>query len=175
MFHSKILKEQSSYLIKYLNEEHTMNDSIDISKFKHKTAVTVRFHEVDMLGVCNNAVYINFFEQARLQYIKDAGLIPEGGLFSDGKLYFIVRNEINYRNHARFDDELNIFTRISFIKISSFGFEHVIVNLKSQELIVDGSGVIVHVDPVTRKSTPLPQDFIEKVKTFQGDVTVLKE
>ncbi len=148
---------------------------MDISEFKHKVKVTVRFHEVDMLGVCNNAVYINYFEHARLQYIKATGLIPEKGLFSDGRIFFMVRNEINYRGHAHFDDELNVYTRISYIKNSSYGFEHLIENSKTGEIIVDGSGVVVHVDPGTGKSTPLPDFFYEKIKAFQSDVKIFKD
>ncbi|HKB86212.1 MAG TPA: thioesterase family protein [Ignavibacteriaceae bacterium] len=147
---------------------------MDRTDFKHKIIVTVRFNEVDMLGVCNNAVYINYFEHARLQYIKAAGLMPEGGIFSDGRLFFMVRNEINYRGHAHYDDELNIYTRISYIKNSSYGFEHLIEN-KRDEIIVDGTGVVVHVDPKTRKSTPLPEFFYEKVKAFQGEVKIINE
>lgn len=141
--------------------------------FSHQTKVTVRFHEVDMLGVCNNAVYINYFEHARLQYVKDLGLIPEKGLFTDGSLFFMVRNEINYKSHARFDDELIIYSKVSFIKNSSYGFEHLIVNAKTNELIVDGSGVVVHVDPKTKKSTPLPEKFVAAVKEFEKDLVVL--
>jgi len=147
---------------------------MDRTDFKHKIIVTVRFNEVDMLGVCNNAVYINYFEHARLQYIKAAGLMPEGGIFSDGRLFFMVRNEINYRGHAHYDDELNIYTRISYIKNSSYGFEHLIEN-KRNEIIVDGTGVVVHVDPKSRKSTPLPEFFYEKVKAFQGEVKIINE
>ena len=147
---------------------------MDRTDFKHKIIVTVRFNEVDMLGVCNNAVYINYFEHARLQYIKAAGLMPEGGIFSDGRLFFMVRNEINYRGHAHYDDELNIYTRISYLKNSSYGFEHLIEN-KRDEIIVDGTGVVVHVDPKSRKSTPLPEFFYEKVKAFQGEVKIINE
>jgi acyl-CoA thioester hydrolase len=144
-------------------------------KVSHKYTVRVRFHEVDMLGVCNNAVYINFFEDARLRYIKEAGLMPEGGLFSDGKLFFMVRNEINYRDHSYYDDELEIETRVSFIKNSSFGFEHRITKKNSGKLIADGSGVVVYVDPATRKSSKLPESFYEKVKEYQGEVKVTGE
>jgi acyl-CoA thioester hydrolase len=147
---------------------------MDLKNFKHQTTVTVRFHEIDMLGVCNNAVYINYFEQARLQYVKDLGLVPEKGLFTDGSLFFIVRNEINYLSHARFDDELIIFSRVSFLKNSSYGFEHIILNSKTKEIIVDGSGVIVHVDPKTRKSSPLPEKFISAIKAFEKDLVILK-
>lgn len=151
-----------------------MSDLLTPKDFKYKYIVTVRFHEVDMLGVCNNAVYINFFETARLEYIKAAGLMPGNGIFSDGKIFFMVRNEINYKGHAHYDDVLEVYSRISFIKNSSFGYDHLIVKQKSGEVIVDGKGVVVYVDPKTRKSTSLPASFIEKVKVFEPSVKILR-
>ena len=147
---------------------------METKEFKHKITVKVRFHEVDMLGICNNAVYINFFEQARLEYVKEAGLMPEGGIFSDGRLFFMVRNEINYCGHSFYDDELDVYSRVSFIKNSSFGYDHIIVRKKTGEIIVDGKGVVVFVDPKTRKSTPLTEEFIEKIKKFEPGVKILQ-
>lgn len=152
-----------------------MNEVLTPESFKQVYTITVRFHEVDMLGVCNNAVYINFFETARLEYIKAAGLMPDNGIFSDGKIFFMVRNEINYRSHAYYDDVLDVYSRISYIKNSSFGYDHLIVKQKSSEIIVDGKGVVVYVDPKTRKSTSLPESFIKKVKTFEPNVKILRE
>jgi acyl-CoA thioester hydrolase len=146
---------------------------MNIDDFKHKITVQVRFHEVDMLGVCNNAVYINYFETARLEYIKAVGLMPEKGIFSDGKLYFMVRNEINYLDHAYFDDELDVYTKISFVKNSSFGFDHLILKKKSGKVIADGKGVIVHVDPKTRKSINLGHDMVDKIRLFEAGVVIL--
>jgi acyl-CoA thioester hydrolase len=152
-----------------------MTDKILTPKdFAHKIMITVRFHEVDMLGVCNNAVYINFFETARLEYIKAAGLMPEKGIFSDGKIFFMVRNEINYRSHSFYDDVLEVYSKISYIKNSSFGYDHLIVKQKTGEMIVDGKGVVVYVDPKTRKSTSLPESFIEKVKAFEPSVKIFR-
>ena len=152
-----------------------MSELLSPKDFKHRYTTTVRFHEVDMLGVCNNAVYINFFETARLEYIKAAGLMPENGIFTDGKIFFMVRNEINYRSHAYYDDVLDVYSRITYIKNSSFGYDHLIVKQKSGEIIVDGKGVVVYVDPKTRKSTLLPDIFIKKVKAFEPSVKILRE
>jgi len=143
--------------------------------FIHEITLTVRFHEVDMLGVCNNAVYINFFETARLEYIKAAGLMPEKGIFSNGKIFFMVRNEINYRSHAYYDDVLNVYSKISYIKNSSFGYDHLIIKQNTGEMIVDGKGVVVYVDPKTRKSISLPDSFVEKIKAFEPSVKILRE
>jgi acyl-CoA thioester hydrolase len=148
---------------------------MNVEEFKHKITLTVRFNEVDMLGVCNNVVYLNYFEHARLEYIKSLGLMPERGIFSDGRIFFIVRNEINYRGHAHYDDELNIYSKISYIKSSSYGFKHLIENSRTKEIIVDGSCVIVHVDPDTGKSAPLPVFFYEKVKAFEGEVKKIEK
>ncbi len=137
------------------------------NKFYHVTRLRVRFHEVDMLGVCNNAVYISFFEQSRLEYLKEAGLIPEKGLFSDGYDFFMVRNEINYRSHSRFEDELEIYTRISYIGNTSYGFEHIIINTTSGKEVVDGAGVVAQVDQKTGKSFPLSDEFLKKVELFE--------
>ena len=152
-----------------------MSELLSPKDFKHRYTTTVRFHEVDMLGVCNNAVYINFFETARLEYIKAAGLMPENGIFTDGKIFFMVRNEINYRSHAYYDDVLDVYSRITYIKNSSFGYDHLIVKQKSGEIIVDGKGVVVYVDPKTRKSMSLPESFIDNVKAFEPSVKILRE
>lgn len=148
---------------------------MNIKDFTHKTTVKVRFHEVDMLGVCNNAVYINYFEHARLEYVKEAGLIPEGGIFSDGKLFFMVRNEINYRGHSFYDDELAVYSKVTYIKNSSFGYDHIVIRKKSGEAIVDGKGVVVFVDPKTRKSTPITEDIIKKIKAYEPDVKIISK
>lgn len=149
--------------------------TLTINDFKHKYTVIVRFNEVDMLGVCNNAVYLNYFETARLEYIKSLGLMPAKGIFSDGKLFFIVHNEIDYLDHASYDDILDVYSRIAFIKNSSFGYDHLVVNQKTGKEIAKGKGVVVYVDPATRKSTDLPESFIEAIKNYEPQVLIVKD
>ncbi|MBS3999318.1 MAG: acyl-CoA thioesterase [Desulfobulbaceae bacterium] len=147
---------------------------MDLNDFKHKLSVKVRFNEVDMLGVCNNAVYINFFEEGRIQYLKDLKIFTGNNLFPGNELYFMVRNEINYRAHSRYDDKLNIYTRVSYIKNSSFGFEHIIEKAKTKEIVVDGTGVMAHVNPQTRKSSPLPERFYQLITQYESNVKIIK-
>ena len=127
-----------------------------------------------MLHIVNNAVYFTYFEQARIQYAKDAGLLPDDNIFSEESLYYMVHNEINYLKPAFFDDDLNIYTRISYIKHSSFGFEHIVENSKSKKIIAEGGGVSVNVNPVSKKSSPISDEVIEKVKTYEPSVKILR-
>jgi len=152
-----------------------MQPTKNISNFHHINKAKVKFNEVDMLHIVNNAVYFNYFEQARIQYAKDAGLFPDDNIFSEESLYYMVHNEINYFKPSFFDDELNIYTRISYIKHSSFGFEHIVENSKSKKIIAEGGGVSVHVNPVSKKSSPISNEVIEKVKSFEPSVKILKQ
>ncbi len=147
---------------------------MNIQHFKHHTSVTVRFHEVDMLGVCNNAVYLNYFEYARLQYIKDLGLLPEAGIFTTGDVFFMVRNEVNYKSHAFYDEKLIIFSRVSFIKNSSYGFEHIIIKDTTKEIVADGAGIFVHVDAKTKKPITIKQHMIDVIKNYEPGLKILR-
>ena len=151
-----------------------MNPTKNISDFHHIYKIKVKFNEVDILQIVNNAVYLNYFEQAKIQYAIDTGFIPLENIFSPYNVYYMVHNQIDYLKIARFNDELNIYTRISYIKNSSFGFDHIVENSKTKKIIAEGSGVSVHVDPFTRKSTPLTNDFIQKVKMIEPSVKILR-
>ena len=117
---------------------------MDISNYKHKIIEVVKFHEVDMLSVCNNAVYFNYFEDARIKYMQDIK-----------------------KNYA-----LKVYTRIEFIKNSSFGFRHIIEKAATKTIIAKGGGVVVHIDRSNNKSLPLPQEFYDAVQNFEKDVVI---
>jgi acyl-CoA thioester hydrolase len=151
-----------------------MKPGKNISDFHHIYKLKVRLYEVDILQIVNNAVYFNYFEQARIHYAKDAGLLPDDNIFSEESLYYMVHNEINYIKPAFFDDELSIYTRISYIKNSSFGFDHIVENSKSKIIIAEGEGVSVHVNPISQKSSLISDEVIEKVKSFEPSVKILR-
>lgn len=150
-----------------------MKSTKEKSMFNHIYDVTVKFEEVDMLRIVNNAVYFNYFEQARIKYAKDLGLLPNGGIESTETAFYMARNEINYLKVAKFEDNLRVYTRVSYIRHSSFGFEHIIENIDTKQVIAEGTGVLVYVNPMSKESINLPYDFYHKVKNFERDVEIL--
>ena len=139
------------------------------NKYKHQISEIVKFHEVDMLGVCNNAVYFNYFEDARIKYLQDLSKKYQFKEFLVGDSFFImVHNEIDYINSAHLDDNLNVFTKISKVSNSSFSFEHYIERENDMIEIAKGTGVVVHINKVTKKSQPLPEEFHSAVLDSDG-------
>src|SRR5690606_40626326 len=65
--------------------------------------MSVRDYECDMQGVVNNAVYQNYLEHARHEFLKSRGL-DFAQLTADGIIVVVVRAEIDYRASLRSGD-----------------------------------------------------------------------
>ncbi|MEW6507861.1 MAG: thioesterase family protein [Bacteroidota bacterium] len=148
---------------------------MDTTEFKHFIIETVRFHEVDLLGVCNNAVYFNYFEDARIKYVQDIKknyMLKE--LLEGNSFFIMVHNECDYFEPAFLDDQLKIYSRVNFVKNSSFGFEHIVEKISTGKIISKGSGVVVNINKFSRKPLPLPDEFYNAVKDYEKNVKVQK-
>ncbi|MGD9781362.1 MAG: acyl-CoA thioesterase [Kiritimatiellia bacterium] len=76
---------------------------------KHATCLTVRPYECDSYGHVNHAVYVNYLEHARMQFLHAAGFDYKG-LIAAGFFTVIARLDISYRSPAYADDALEIET-----------------------------------------------------------------
>ena len=146
-----------------------------MENFKHKIIETVKFHEVDLLGVCNNAVYFNYFEDARIKYLQNLKNEFSISEILTGDLFFIMaHNYCDYLLPAVLDDELEVYTKISKLKNTSFEVEHIVIKIATKEIIAKGGGVLVHINKETKKSVLLPNAFYDAVLNYEKDVEVIK-
>ena len=71
--------------------------------------LTVRGYELDSYGHVNNAVYLQYFEQARWEYMKAEGLLEK---INEQTLFLVVVDtHIRYMRESNLFDELVIETR----------------------------------------------------------------
>lgn len=148
---------------------------MEIVNYKHKIIEVVRFHEVDMLGVCNNTIYFNYFEDARIKYTQDIKKTFSLSKLYEGNSFIIMaHNECDYLEPAYLDDELHIHSRISFIKTTSFGFRHLVEKVSSGKIIARGGGVVVHIDKFSKKPLQLPQEFYDAIQQYENKVEIIR-
>jgi len=77
-------------------------------KKKHITEFTVRGYELDSYGHLNNAVFLQYLEQARWEYTRDTGML---GDFCAKELFLVVvETHIRYMQEARLFDRLSVET-----------------------------------------------------------------
>lgn len=75
----------------------------------YKTRIIVRSYECDSYSHVNNAVYLNYLEAARMDYLHQIGFDYKGLVAASYYLY-ITHIDIHYKNSAHLDDELTIET-----------------------------------------------------------------
>ncbi len=122
---------------------------------EHSCTLTVRSYECDSYGHVNNAIYLNYLEFARHEYLKHIGLAI-GALRAAGYAIWVVEIAIRYRKPAVADDGLLILTRpLERSRASGVLRQRILKDgdeLASAEVrwaCVDGEG----------RPTPLPADF----------------
>ena len=141
----------------------------DLKKFRHRYQVRVRNFEVDSQGIVHNAIYLEYCEIGRVEYVRELGvrLLPTG-IFDNEVKINVKRNEINYESPARLDEIVDVYTRISYIKSSSFCFEHLLINSATGEIYVLQKSVQVNLNSQTGKPERLPDHLREIIIAFEG-------
>ena len=147
---------------------------MEITDFNHSFSFNVRFRDVDLMGVVNNAVYFSYFEDSRIDYldtIKKKFNLSE--FLENDNFVIMAHNECDYIKPLFMNDKVTIFTKINFIKKSSFGFVHLIINQRG-EVIAKGGGVFVYIDKNSMKSKPLADEFYKAITEFEKEVNILE-
>ena len=166
----------------YLRENNMKENKNDIKsilieemkKFKFVYEDTVRFDEVDSIGVAHNVRYLFWLERARIEYFGNLGISINPNTFSSDLPIMVVHNEIDYFSPSHFGDKYKIFSRASFIKKSSIGFEN-IVTLKDDTILATAKTIYVYLDKVEKKPSRIPDDIRKLFIDFEGNNLFIKE
>ena len=78
---------------------------------EHTVHIRVRHHEMDPLGHVNNAVYLNYVEEAAIEHARALGY-DQARWQALGGSWVVRRHEITYHAAAVAGDDLAVTTRI---------------------------------------------------------------
>lgn len=136
--------------------------------FRFSTDLSVRFSETDAQGVVHNAVYLVWFEIARIAYLAQF----EGGyrgLVETGIDATTVEAFVRYRAGCRFDDRLRIHTRARDVRGARFRFEYAVERTSDpQGIVADGWTSHACVDARTLRPTRMPAWLAEGIASVEG-------
>jgi acyl-CoA thioester hydrolase len=133
--------------------------------FRFSARTRVGFSDTDAQGVVYYGRYNPYFDLARVEYHRMLGLLHREERDGD----FVMRaNDVEYFAPARFDDELEIFCRVSRIGTSSVTFEFSAHRLPDETLMVTAHQTLVHIDLDERKAQPVPERYRAAIEAFEG-------
>jgi acyl-CoA thioester hydrolase len=129
-------------------------------EFGFSTEVRVRFAETDAQGIAHHAVYLVWFEVARIEYLaRFGGGYPQ--LQAEGVEALTLDVNVTYRLPARFDDRLTIHARCVPPRGARFRFEYLVE--KDGQAVAEGSTGHACVDATTLRPTRLPQWLLDEI------------
>lgn len=97
--------------------------------------MAVRDYECDLQGVVNNAVYQNYLEHARHEYLKGIG-IDFAALAAQGINLVVTRVEIDYKLSLASGDRFVVEVRMERISPVRIGFRQDVYRLPDRKPVV---------------------------------------
>jgi acyl-CoA thioester hydrolase len=124
------------------------------------TEARVRFAETDAQGIAHHAVYLVWFEVARIDYLaRFRGGYPE--LRAEGIEALTNEVHVRYLAPARFNDRLTIRCGCGELRGARFRFDYAVE--RDGEILADGWTGHACVDAQTHRPTRVPAWLAEEI------------
>ena len=137
------------------------------SLFKFHHDIRVRFADTDLQAIVFNANYLTYYDVAWTEYLRAVGFEWKD-LLALGVDTVLARTTMEFKSPARFDEILEVHTRVSKIGTTSLIFDFEIYPQGEDRLVNSANSLYVCVDPKTLKSTPVPERLRQQITEFEG-------
>jgi acyl-CoA thioester hydrolase len=135
--------------------------------------ITVRFRDVDAMGHVNNAVYLTYFEEARVGYYAavtgEAFEAPPRG----GASLIAARASLDFRSPAYMGETLLVGCRTTWAGRSSLGMDYRVTADEASSrgpgrVVAEGQTVIVTFDYELARPVPIPVAIRAAIEAWEG-------
>jgi len=141
-------------------ERHTFPIAPEPPPGIYKMHRQVAWHDIDMVQHVNNAVYLEYIEECGMQVIAAHGW-PIQRMTAEGFAIILRRHQIEYRQPALLDEQIEITTWASNVRRSTATRHYTIRRLKDGELLVQIHTLGVWIDLATGRPIRIPERFIK--------------
>ena len=138
-----------------------------MSEYRFYHPVEVRYGDLDPQGHLNNAKFLTYFEQARIQYWIQMGFFTKDQSFME--IGVIVADvHLTYLAPVYFGQDIKVGVRVAKLGNKSMTWEQNIVEADTGKELARGELIIVAYDYKDEKTIALPQLWREKIIAFEG-------
>lgn len=137
-----------------------------------RVPIQIRWRDLDALGHVNNAVFITYFEYARLAYIRELlgpdAEIDRRTMLPVGFQFILAEVTCSYRSPVTLEDRPVVEIWVSQVGRKSFAFEYRMTDQRSGRLLAEGRSVQVWYDFRAGTSQVMPEEIIARFEAKQG-------
>ncbi|MFL6673199.1 MAG: tol-pal system-associated acyl-CoA thioesterase [Massilia sp.] len=125
-------------------------------------AVRVYYEDTDAGGIVFYANYLKFFERARTEWLRAAGIGQQQLLEQQGAVFVVKSASLDYHAPARLDDELTLTLAVDKLGRASVQFSQ--QAWRGDQLLTSASVKVGCVDAETMRPRSLPDETAAKMR-----------
>ncbi len=131
----------------------------------HIWPIRVYYEDTDLAGIVYYANYLRFIERARSEMVREAG-VDQVAMKKAGLVFAVRRVEADYLSPARYDDRIEVRTRLAALKGASFEMAQ---EVWRGETLLFRAHVTIVVLTETGRPARLPADIRASVEGLAAD------
>lgn len=124
--------------------------------------VRVYYEDTDAGGVVFYANYLKFFERARTEWLRAAGVDQQALMDREGAAFVVRSAAIEYHAPARLDDEITLTSSVA--KLGRASVQFVQKAYRGERLLAEAQVKVGCVDIATVRPRSLPADVADKMR-----------
>lgn len=136
-----------------------------MSRFHYYHPIEVRYGDLDPQGHLNNARYLTFLEQARMNYLIHLGLWDGHSFFDIGII--MADAHITFREPVLLGQKVRVGVHISRLGNKSLDMDYVIQDSSDERDLAVGSTVLVAYDYNSGETIPIPDRWRDVISEFE--------
>ena len=138
-----------------------------MAQYRFYHPIEVRYGDLDPQGHLNNANFLTYFEQARIQYWIQMGFFTKDQSFME--IGVIVADiHLAYLAPVYFGQNIKVGVRVAKLGNKSMTWEQNILEEDTDKELAKGEVIIVTYDYKEGKTIPIPQEWRERIIKFEG-------
>lgn len=130
--------------------------------FEHK--LRVEYHHTDQMGIVHHSNYIKFFEAARTEWLRAAGM-TYAEMERRGVMMPIVDVHVKYRQPAYYDEVLSVSVFVDELPMARMIFRYEIRGEDGRD-VASGTTTLGFIDSVTRRPQRAPKWLMEVLEAM---------
>ncbi|NIR74288.1 MAG: acyl-CoA thioesterase [Gemmatimonadetes bacterium] len=128
--------------------------------------IPVQWGELDAYGHLNNTVYFRHFESARIEYLDRCRFLEA---YDRDRVGAILHSTgCRFRRPLFYPDTVIVGTRATEVEEDRFTMLYLTVSEAQDDLVAEGTGVIVSYDYVGRRPVPIPDYVREAIRELES-------
>jgi acyl-CoA thioester hydrolase len=137
-----------------------------MTDFRFEYPLEVRYVDLDPQGHVNNAHFLTYFEQARVNYLIHLGLFSKKQSFLEIGI-ILADAHVTFLAPVLFGMEVRVKVRVARLGNKSMTMEYRMFDAATQTELATGSTVLVTFDYRKQETIAIPQNWREKIAAFE--------